>query len=140
MKYFINLLFLCIILNSCANKDQTRKVDKQEYKQHKESLLENEKKSPKEFLTITGTDKRNFWGQTVYRGVIHNAATVCKYKNVRVKLLYYKTDGSLVTNHEEEFDEVVKPGNDIEFKARYKTPRGTDSVVAYIMSAATTEN
>jgi hypothetical protein len=123
------------LLLSCATKDQQKKLDRQDYQQQKESLLDKEKKSPKEFLTITGTDKRNFWGQTVYRGVIHNDATVCSYKNVRVKLLYYKNDGTLVTNHEEQFDETIKPGNDIEFKAKYKTPRGTDSVVASIMGA-----
>lgn len=129
-------MILSVILLSCGNKDhQSNKLDKKTYKEQKESLLEKEKKSPKEFLTITGTDKRNFWGQTVYRGVIHNDATVCSYKNIRVKLLYYKTDGTLVTNHEEQFDETVNPGNEIEFKAKYKTPRGTDSVVASIMSA-----
>jgi hypothetical protein len=135
MKYLVSLFILSATLFSCASKDQHKKLDKETYIQQKESLLDKEKKSPKEFLTITGVDKRNFWGQTVFKGVIHNEATVCSYKNVRVKLLYYKTDGTLVTNHEEEFDETVKPGNDIEFKAKYKTPKGTDSVVASIMSA-----
>jgi hypothetical protein len=136
MKYFYSLLIVSVSLFSCSSKDQqASKLDKKGYKEQKESLLEKERKSPKEFLTISGTDKRNFWGQTVYRGVIHNDATVCSYKNIRVKLLYYKTDGTLVTNHEEQFDETVKPGDDIEFKAKYKTPRGTDSVTASIMSA-----
>jgi len=135
MKYIFSLFMFSALLLSCATKDQQKKLDRQDYQQQKESLLDKEKKSPKEFLTITGTDKRNFWGQTVYRGVIHNDATVCSYKNVRVKLLYYKNDGTLVTNHEEQFDETIKPGNDIEFKAKYKTPRGTDSVVASIMGA-----
>lgn len=135
MKHIFSLFILSTLLLSCATTDQQKKLDKQDYQQQKESLLDKEKKSPKEFLTITGTEKRNFWGQTVYRGVIHNDATVCSYKNVRVKLLYYKTDGTLVTNHEEQFDETIKPGNDIEFKAKYKTPRGTDSVVSSIMGA-----
>ena len=135
MKYFFSLL-IAIVLFGCSSKDQQAgKLDKKGYKEQKESLLEKERKSPKEFLTLIGTDKRNFWGQTVYRGVIHNDATVCSYKSIRVKLLYYKTDGTLVTNHEEQFDETVKPGDDIEFKAKYKTPRGTDSVTASIMSA-----
>lgn len=135
MKYFFSLLILSTTVFSCATKDEQKKLDKQNYQQQKESLLDREKKMPKEFLTITGKDHRNFWGKTVYEGTIHNDATVCSYKDVRVKLLYFKSDGSLVTNHEEQFDEIVKPGNDIEFKAKYKTPRGTDSVVASIMSA-----
>ncbi|MFY7964553.1 MAG: hypothetical protein ACOVO1_06630 [Chitinophagaceae bacterium] len=134
-------LFLVVIICSigfisCNSNDTfVKKLDKKSYQDHKASLLDNEKKSPKDFLTITGTDHRNFWGKTVYEGVIHNTASVCSYKNVRVKLLYYKNDGTLVTNHEELFDETVKPGNNIEFKAKYKTPKGTDSVAASIMSA-----
>ena len=124
-----------VMLSSCATKDKEAGIDKQTYQQQKESLLDKERRSPNQFLTITGTDKRNFWGQTVYRGIIHNTATVCSYKNVRVKLLYFKTEGTLVTNHEELFDETIKPGNEIEFKAKYKTPRGTDSVAASIISA-----
>ena len=129
------IIFATSLVGCNGNNDVVKKLDKKEYKDHKASLLDNEKKAPKEFLTINGTDHRNFWGKTVYEGVIHNAATVCSYKSVRVKLLYYKKDGSLVTNHEELFDETVKPGNDIEFKAKYKTPRGTDSVAASIISA-----
>ena len=135
-KFLGVLTIFAVLFASCnGNNDVVKIIDKKEYKEHKASLLDNEKKAPKDFLTITGTDHRNFWGKTVYEGVIHNAATVCSYKDVRVKLLYYKNDGTLVTNHEELFDETVKPGNDIEFKAKYKTPRGTDSVAASIMSA-----
>jgi hypothetical protein len=131
----IRVIMGLVMLSSCATKDKEAGIDKQTYQQQKESLLDKERRSPNQFLTITGTDKRNFWGQTVYRGIIHNTATVCSYKNVRVKLLYFKTEGTLVTNHEELFDETIKPGNEIEFKAKYKTPRGTDSVAASIISA-----
>lgn len=135
-KIVLGLIIFAALVVSCnGNNDVVKKLDKKEYQDQKASLLENEKKMPKEFLTITGADHRNIWGKTVYEGVIHNSASVCSYKDVRVKLLYYKNDGTLVTNHEELFDETVKPGNDIEFKAKYKTPRGTDSVAASIMSA-----
>lgn len=134
------IIVLAVFLGiSCKGKKGETKLDKQSYQEQKESLLDKEKKSPKEFLTITGTDNRNFWGQTVYRGEIHNSASVCSYKNVRVKLLYYKNDGTLVTNHEEQYDDVIKPGDKMEFKAKYKTPRGTDSVAASIMSATVSQ-
>ena len=138
MKQFFSIVILSAALFACGTKDKEAKeatINKQDYQQQKESLLSKEKKAPKEFLSISGKDHRNILGQTVFKGVIHNSATVCSYKKVRVKLLYYKSDGTLVTNHEEEFDETVKPIDDIEFKAKYKTPRGTDSVSAYIMSA-----
>lgn len=123
------------LLLGCKSEKGEEKLNKQSYEQQKESLLSKEKRAPKSFLDITGTDHRNIWGKTVYKGTIHNTATICSYKKIRVKLLYYKTNGTLVTNHEEEFDEVIKPGGEMEFKAKYKTPRGTDSVAASIMSA-----
>ncbi len=140
-KILLSCVVVLSMLVACKDKDaKAGKLDKKTYKEQKENLLDKEKKSPKEFLTIEGTDKRNFWGQTVYKGIIHNSASICSYKDVRVKLLYYKTDGTLVTNHEEQFDETVKPGDDIEFKAKYKTPKGTDSVAASIMSAVAVSN
>jgi hypothetical protein len=135
MKFrIITALFTIIAFVACSDKDEKTSLNKTEYEQQKESLLDKEKKNAKKFLQLTGDDKRNIWGKTVYKGVIKNIATVCSYKNIRVKLLYYK-EGSLVTNHEELFEETLAPGNEFEFKAKYKTPKGTDSVFASIMSA-----
>ena len=85
-------------------------------------------------MKLSGDDHRNIWGKTVYKGIIKNTASVVAYKDVRVKLLYYK-NGNLVANHEELFDNTISPNDEFDFKAKYKTPRGTDSVAAYIMSA-----
>jgi hypothetical protein len=134
LKKIGSIVAVASILLACNNKEEVKKVEKQDYQHKKESLLDNEKKDPKEFITIEGKDKRNIWGQTVFKGTVKNNATVCSYKNIRVKLLYFK-EGSQVANHEEQFDETIKPGNEFEFKARYKTPRGTDSVAASIMNA-----
>lgn len=123
-----------LTLFACSNKEEKASLNKNEYQQQKESLLDKEKKNPTQFLQVSGDDKRNIWGKTVYKGVIKNNATVCTYKNIRVKLLYYK-EGTLVTNHEELFEEELKPGSELEFKAKYKTPKGTDSVFASIMKA-----
>lgn len=127
-------LFGITVFFACSDKDEKISLNKTEYEQQKESLLDKEKKNPKKFLQLTSDDKRNIWGKTVYKGIIKNTASVCSYKNIRVKLLYYKA-GSLVTNHEELFEEILAPGNEFEFKAKYKTPKGTDSVFASIMSA-----
>lgn len=135
-KIFSFFIVLNVALVACKNKDaEADKLDKKTYKEQKESLLDKEKKSPKEFLVLTGEDNRNFWGKSVYRGKIKNTATQCSYKNVRIKFLYYKSDGTYVTNHEDEYEDVIKPGDTFEFKTKYKTPSGTDSVTANIMSA-----
>ncbi len=134
MKSFIKILLISFLVLSCSSKDQKQKIDKKDYEQQKESLAEKEKRSPKSFLEISGTYKRNIWGKTVYKAEIKNTASICSYKNVRVKLLYFK-EGVQVTNHEELLEEIITPNSIFDFKAKYKTPKGTDSVAAYIMSA-----
>lgn len=129
------LVFVTLTFFACSDKEEKVSLNKNEYEQQKENLLDKEKKNATKFLQVTGDDRRNIWGKTVYKGVVKNTASVCSYKNIRVKLLYYK-EGSLVTNHEELFEEVLAPGNEFEFKAKYKTPKGTDSVYASIMSAS----
>lgn len=100
-----------------------------------------EKSIPLHFLIITGVDKRRrLFGTTVYKGTIHNKATVVAYKNVRVKLIYFNSQGIQTANHEEEFEEVIKPGDDFTFKAKYHTPKGTDSVAVFIMRAKVAGN
>ena len=126
-------LIACFVINlGCNSAD--KKVDQVAYNKSKESLAEKEKSSPLSFLTITGSDKKNLVGQTVIKGLIKNSASVCAYKDVRIKMLFYK-DGTLVANHEQVMEEAVKANNDLTFKSRYKTPKGTDSVALSIMSA-----
>ncbi len=132
MKILIQFFFVIIFLNSCSTKEN--KLDKQSYQEQKESLLDKEKRLPKEFLKVDGRYRRNFWGNLVYLGHIENTATICSYKEVRVKLLYFNK-GVQVTNHEELLTETIAPRNLINFKAKYNTPKGTDSIFAYIMSA-----
>ena len=135
MKSILKVIICSFLLISCSSKDQKAKIDKQDYEQQKESLADKEKRSPKSFLEISGTYKRNIWGKTVYKAEIKNTASICSYKDVRVKLLYFK-EGVQVTNHEELIEESISPNSIFDFKAKYKTPKGTDSVAAYIMSAS----
>lgn len=136
MKKLGIFFFTVALLCSCGDKDKTAKdgIDKNDYEAKKESLLEKEKKSPTSFLEITGDDKRNFWGKSVFKGVIKNNATQAAYKKIRVKTLYFSA-GTLIENHEDVFEDVLKPGDELDVKLKYKTPKGTDSVAASIMSA-----
>ena len=124
MKYLFLLLLASVTLFSCKEIDKKfNHKSSRSYAESKKSLEEQERESPKDFLQLTGDDHRNFWG---------------KYKDVRVKLLYFK-EGVQVANHEELFDNAIAPNDDYTFKAKYKTPKGTDSVAAYIMSAKAVE-
>ncbi len=132
LKNFLLLLALLGLL-SCGSKGSSEKEIKN-YEASKEKLAERERKYPLEFLTITSRDKRNIIGQTVVKGDLTNTATITSYKNVRIKLLYYR-QGTLVANHEQVEDEIVHPNDSKSFKAKYFTPKKTDSVAVSIMSA-----
>ncbi len=135
MKQLLTLTILIIILASCGQKDN-KNFDPKNYEQTKQTLAEKEKGNSLHFLSVTGSDKRRWlFGTTVYKGTIHNKATVVAYKNVRIKLLYFNSEGKQTANHEEEFEDVINPGDNFDFKAKYHTPKGTDSVAAFIMNA-----
>ncbi|MBS1627543.1 MAG: hypothetical protein JSR09_06580 [Bacteroidetes bacterium] len=132
MKKTCIYFLLFFIFFSCNTKE--KKFDEHTYVEQKVSLAKREKENPKAFLKLEGDDHRNIWGKTVYKGTIKNTASIVAYKSIRVKLLYYK-EGNLVANHEELFDNTIAPNDAFAFKAKYKTPRGTDSVAAFIVSA-----
>ena len=131
-KNSIAILIVSCLL-SCGGNASSEK-DIKNYEATKDKLAKREQKFPIEFLSINSTNKRNLIGQTVVNGVIKNAATVTAYKKVRVKLLYYSS-GALVENHEEVYDEIILPNNQHSYKAKYFTPKTTDSVSVSIMSA-----
>ena len=134
MKKVISLLFVSMVLISCG--DTKKKFDGQSYEKTKESLEDKEKKNPLTFLEVKGSDRRNWFGQTVIKGIVYNKATLVSYRDVRVKMLFYNKEGKLVANHEDVYTETISPNNFMKFKTRYGTPRGTDSVALSIMSAA----
>lgn len=127
------ILIACLICLAACNRGD-KNLDTDNYTKTKESLEDKEKNHPLDFLSVTSTDKRNLMGQTVISGTVHNNASVCSYKDVRVKMLFFK-GGTLVANHEQVLDDAIKANNIKRFKSRYATPKGTDSVALSIMSA-----
>ncbi len=126
------LLLATVVFYSCKNTGTT---EEQAYAQQKENLAKKEIKNPVNFLLVIGDDRRNLFGQTVVKGTITNKATVTTYKNIRVKMLFYTKAGALVANHEDVYDKSLPAGQSMKFKARYGTPKGTDSVALSVMSA-----
>ena len=124
--------FFCMACNSTQDKENNRK-DK--YENSKLSLEDIEKKTPRDFLTVTGTDKKNLVGQTVVRGKIHNNAKVVSYKDVDIKLFFYSKTGTLLQEDQEMIYETIAPGTTTSFKSKYFSPRGTDSIAMKVLSA-----
>lgn len=130
--------FLAVMMVFAACKGKENAGDKA-YQQTKQSLADKEKNNPEGFLKISGYErKKNLLGlgkQTVVKAKVSNTASVCSYKDVRVKMLCFDKDGKRVEEHEDILDDVIKPGESADFRARYKLPRETDSIALSIMSA-----
>jgi hypothetical protein len=120
---------------ACSNTQDKENSRKDKYENSKLSLEEIEKKTPRDFLTVTGTDKKNLIGQTVVKGKIHNSAKVVSYKDVDIKLFFYSKTGALLQEDQEMIYETIAPGTTISFKSKYFSPKGTDSIAMKVLSA-----
>lgn len=134
LKLFAFAAFVCTLL-SCSNNAMNER-DVTAYNKQKQSLLIEEKTKPLSFLKVYASDKKNIWGSTVVKGTISNTATVCSYKEVRLKLLSFDKGGKPLEEHEDVIDGPVKPNDSKDFKLRYHLPKSTDSVSVNVMSAS----
>ena len=140
MKPFIFSILLSITLFSCRESDSKKaEKEKDSYQATKENLADKEKKTPQNFLTVSGHDRHNLLGQTVVKGTITNKATVASYKDVDVKLDFYSKTGTLLETDKETVYEVIAPGQSKNFKTKYFAPKGTDSVVLSVLAAKVAE-
>ena len=131
------LFFVCVWLftSSCNTKEEKEQAKKNNYENSKRSIEELEKKSPVEFLSVSGNDKKNLLGQTVVKGQVHNHAKMVTYKDVDVKLFFYSKTGSLLQEDQEMVYENIAPGTTVHFKSKYFAPKGTDSIAMTVLSA-----
>ena len=127
MKYIL-LLCMAASLTACTAKEHYDINGNDAYESSRASLGDTEKKNPKRFLKVTGTDRKNIIGQTVVRGTIYNSAKVVTYKDVDIQLSFYSKTGTLLEQDDEIVYESVEPGGSKTFKSKYFTPRGTASV------------
>ena len=97
------------------------------------------KKSRFLFLKVYASNRKNVWGSTVVKGTITNTATVCNYKEVRLKLLSFDKGGKPLEEHEDIINGPLKPNSSKDFKLRYHLPKSTDSVSVSVMSVTISE-
>lgn len=132
------LIVLSLFFTACNSRDKDAAgKTKDKYEQTKETLEQTEKKNPIRFLSVEGSDKKNFWGKTVIKGTITNTATVASYKDVDIELSFYSKTGALLEKDHEVIYETIAPGRNTGFKTKYFAPRGTDSVAMKIYGAKT---
>ncbi len=132
------LIMLSFVFAACGGDEKSAdKNDKDKYEQTKETLEQTEKKNPKRFLTVEGSDRKNLIGQRVIKGTVSNKATVASYKDVDIELSFYSETGTLLEKDHEVIYETIAPGGSTSFKTKYFAPKGTDSVAMKIVGAKT---
>ncbi|HEX8327282.1 MAG TPA: hypothetical protein VF629_07060 [Hymenobacter sp.] len=98
-------------------------------------LLERERTSPEEYLTVEGTYRRNFINQLVLEGDITNQATMAKFKDPVLTVTWYSaTDTELETKSYSVF-EYVRPHGSAHFKLKTEAPSYVAKVGMSIFSA-----
>jgi hypothetical protein len=129
----IVLIVLSMFFISCGSSEP--KIDSEKYEAAKESVGEQEKKNPVQFLSVSSTDKKNLIGQKVVKGTVTNKASVASYKDIEVKIGFYSKTGVLLEEVKETVYEVVAPNHSASFKTKNFAPKGTDEVKVVIVSA-----
>jgi hypothetical protein len=131
------LLSAVLLLAACGGKE--KKIDTQSYKDDKKKLAEKEEGTPTDFLSIiTSHQKKTLFGlgrQTITKGEVSNNASICSYKDVRIKMLCYDKLGNRIEEHEDVMDDIIAPGQTASFRVQYKLPKETDSIALSVMSA-----
>jgi hypothetical protein len=132
------LIVVSFVFAACGGDEKADDVKtKDKYEQTKETLEQTEKKNPKRFLTVEGSDRKNLIGQRVIKGTVSNKATVASYKDVDIELSFYSETGALLEKDHEVIYETIKAGGSTSFKTKYFAPKGTDSVAMKIVGAKT---
>ena len=120
-----------VAIFSCGDSNS---FDKKSYEDQKETIPQKEQRNPLNFLHVKSDNRKNLFGSTVIKGTVSNTATVCTYTAIRIKLLSYN-EGRQTEEHEDVIDGPLKPGNSIDFKIKYRLPKGSDSISLSVMSA-----
>lgn len=131
-------IVVSLVFASCSGDDKASDAKgKDKYEQTKETLEQTEKKNPKRFLSVEGSDRKNLIGQRVIKGTITNKASVASFKDVDVELSFYSETGALLEKDHEVIYETITAGNSTNFKTKYFAPKGTDSVAMKVVGAKT---
>ncbi len=135
MKIFLSVFILLCFFTACNLVGSNDAKDEKNYEKTKETLEETEKKNPTKFITVEGEKKKNLIGQTVVRAEIKNKAKIVTYKDVDVKISFYSKTGVVLEEDHETIYETIAPGASINFKSKFFTPKGSDSVGFKVVEA-----
>lgn len=131
------LLFtLSLFLFTSCNSDSSYEPTHQDIKR---SLEETEKSSPIEFLKAEGTYRQNLIDEWVLEGTISNTASLAKYKDVVLKIVYYSKTQTEIGSEEKTLFEYFKPNTQQKFRIKTAGFDGTASIGFEVISANAVE-
>jgi hypothetical protein len=130
-------VFAIMILISCGDE---KKFNTETYEATKETLEEKEKKNPEQFLVASSTDRKNIIGQKVINITVKNNASVCSYKDVKVRIAFFSETGTRLEENEETIYKMIPPNNSVNHKTKYFAPKGTDDVKITVVDAEVVSN
>jgi hypothetical protein len=128
MKYLLPFFAIILFSTACNSTNNKDANAEKKYENTKESLEAIEKKSPKKFIAIEGDKRKNLIGQTVVKGKITNKAKIVTYKDVEMKISFYSKTKAVLEEDHETIYETIAPGTSVDFKSKFFTPKGSDSV------------
>jgi len=135
------LLFSILIISSCDSGNEptaptTDSIAKPTYPEIKVTLEEKEKSDPLPFLKLHNVVfRQNLLDQWVVEGTVYNHATVAKYKDVVLDIIYYTKTRTELGRTRETLYEFVSPNNYQTFKFKNAGYKGTALIGVEINSA-----
>ena len=118
----LQILFLLIIFSSCTGKGTLG------YEATKLSLEEQEKIAPVTFLEVSGTFRENLIGETVVEGIVKSNASVAKYKDLVITVIFYTKTDTYLGSEDFILYEFINPGSELEFKIKTSAPEGSEKI------------
>lgn len=105
----------------------------------RQELALKEQSSPVEYLSLSGTYRKNLIGETVLEGTITNNATVAVFKDIVVKAGFIAPSGTVVGEKNFTVYVMLGPSQSSPFKVKVSAPKQSSSVSMDVVDAVAVE-
>ncbi len=129
------LLFPAVIVCGCTTNPARDEYSPASDEEQKMALRQQEKENPIQFLSSTGTYRKNFFERFVVDGTISNTATVATYKDVVLEVRFYSRTETLLDTKQYTIYEYYPPGSRKTFNLKMYAAAGTSKIGWKIVDA-----
>ena len=140
MKKIITILsFAVLAMTSCNNSGSSSSNSSNTQKSAEELkmvLEEQERISPTEYLSASGTYRENFWGDKIKVScTITNTATVATYKDAVVRVTYFSKTNTNLGSNDYTIYETFSPNSSKTVELKIDNFQDVDSIGWSVISA-----